>query len=74
VGDSDGARCDVTGWTGGMVYRNATYSQDDGARVTKGRCIKGWITLNVAPIAKISRVFYNGTGGSPFVWKVVAKG
>lgn len=73
VGDSDGARYDVTGWTGGIVYPIPTYPQDDGAQLVKGQCIKGWITFNVAPTAKISRVIYSGAGGDPVVWQVPVK-
>ena len=73
VGDSDGARYDVTGWTGGIVYPIPTYPQDDAAQLIQGQCIKGCITFNVAPNAKISRVIYSGTGGNPVVWKVVPR-
>jgi len=74
VADDDGARFNITGWTGGIVYPLPTYPQDSPARLSKGQCIKGRITFNVLPSAIITRVIYDNGGGEPIEWAVPAKG
>lgn len=74
VADDDGARFNITGWTGGIVYPLPTYPQDSPVRLSKGQCVKGWITFNVLPSAKVTRVIYGNGGGEPIERAVSAKG
>lgn len=67
VADADGGTYNITDWTGGIQYQLPTYPTDP-QRLSRGQCVKGWITFNVAPGVKIARVIYGNGGSTPIYW------
>jgi hypothetical protein len=68
AGDAGGGTYGITDVTGGVTYPLPTYPTDP-KRVVAGQCIKGWVTFNVAPAAKLTTVTYTPSGEQPLTWK-----
>ncbi|WP_123390537.1 hypothetical protein [Nocardioides aurantiacus] len=70
VNDRQDGVYQITGVTGGVSYPVPTYPTDPGQRVVKGQCVKGWITFNVAPGAKLKSVTYTSDSAPrPVTWQ-----
>ena len=69
VSDKQDGVYQITGVTGGVNYPIPTYPSDPGQKITKGQCVKGWITFNVAPGAKLRSVTYTSDSApKPVTW------
>lgn len=70
VSDQQDGVYQITGVTGGVNYPIPTYPSDPGQKVTRGQCVKGWITFNVAPGAKLRSVTYTSDSAPrPVTWR-----
>lgn len=69
VSDKQDGVYQITGVTGGVNYPIPTYPSDPGQKITKGQCVKGWITFNVAPGANLKSVTYTSDSApKPVTW------
>lgn len=69
VADRQSGVYNITDVTGGLTYPLPTYPQFP-QRLTKGQCVRGWVTFNVAPNAKLSQVIYGNGGAEPVHWSI----
>jgi hypothetical protein len=69
IADGQSGVYNITDVTGGLTYPLPTYPQFP-QRLTKGQCVRGWVTFNVAPDAKLSQVIYGNGGADPIHWSI----
>lgn len=69
IADARSGIYNITDVTGGLTYPLPTYPQFP-QRLTKGQCVRGWVTFNVAPNAKLSQVIYGNGGAEPIHWSI----